>query len=93
MKIGDHFSYVGGSFKLTPEKLEKAIRITKKELKGYEERLKLWENHPEHPSFAHDMKWHGPGTIDMLVRNHVKASKKQLHTLKSLCNSQLHLEL
>lgn len=93
MDFGDHFSYVGGSFTLTPEKLQKAINIAEKELEKYKQRLDLWENNPKHESFAHDMKWHGADTIDMLVRNHVKAGERNLERLKALNGSQLKLEL
>ncbi len=84
MNFGDHFSFIGGSFTLKPGNLQKAIKITEKELEQFQNRLALWEANPGHHSFAHDMEQHGSEIIDKLLRGHVKAANQQLQALKRL---------
>ena len=92
MNIGDHFAYIGGSFKISPKNLNRAIAITKKELSESRERLHLWKRNPHHESFAHDMKYHGAWIINELLNNHVAHAQTRIRQLKSLYGSQLRLD-
>lgn len=92
MKFGDHFGYIGGSFTLTPKNIDRAIKIISKELAADKKRLKLWHENPQHPSFAHDMQWHGSRCIDNLLNGHLIDSKRKMKALQSLIGSQLTIE-
>lgn len=93
MEFGDHFSYLGGSFVLEPKNLKKALHISKNQLKIHKDRLQLWKDNPEHISFAHDMEWHGPETVDMLLKSHVQYEENMIIKLEAMAGSQLKLRI
>ena len=84
IKLGDHFSFDGGSFRLSDKTLNRAVGITKIKLDRDLKRLALFRKRPGNPTFAYDTKWHGTRIIDHLLNAHVKFERERLDELLSL---------